>query len=336
MIILILACFFRMAAQAVTLRFFEMNIWQEGTMVKDGFKGIVDEIVRSNADIVVLCEVRNYNGVRFTPKLVKALETKGVAYHGNDSTNLDVAVLSKGPISEQTEVFSSGGSVLRCITSVLGQDVAVYAAHLDYTNYACYLPRGYDGVTWKPLDAPVTDSKLISQANRLSTRDEGIRAFLDASGKDIAAGRFVFLSGDFNEPSHLDWKPAVKELWDHHGAVVEWDCSSMLYRNGFKDAYRMVHPNVKSCPGFTFPADNNLMPVSRLSWAPKADERDRIDYIYYRANKRLRPVKAVVVGPRGSIVRSKRVMEESNDEFLLPVGVWPTDHKAVLVDFSIK
>ena len=47
------------------------------------------------------------------------------------------------------------GSVLKARIRINGRDVVVYSAHLDYTHYACYLPRGYSGVTWKNLHAPV-------------------------------------------------------------------------------------------------------------------------------------------------------------------------------------
>ncbi len=36
--------------------------------------------------------------------------------------------------------------------------------------------------------------------------------------------------------------------------------------------------------GFTFPAGNKLAEeakLEKLAWAPEADERDRIDFIYY-------------------------------------------------------
>ena len=70
--------------------------------------------------------------------------------------------------------------------------------------------------------------------------------------------------------------------------------------------------------------------------APDADERDRIDFIYYYPMSGFKPVNAYVHGPDSSIVRGKRVKEESQDSFILPEGVWPTDHKAVLVEFSWK
>ena len=52
--------------------------------------------------------------------------------------------------------------------------------------------------------------------------------------------------------------------------------------------------------------------------------------------KNLEAKKAIVFGPKGSIVRNKRVQETSKDNFLLPLDVWPTDHKGLLVTFKIK
>ena len=43
-----------------------------------------------------------------------------------------------------------------------------------------------------------------------------------------------------------------------------------------------------------------------------------------------------VVGPSKSIVRSERVEESGKDSFITPLGVWPTDHKAVMATFSLK
>ena len=46
--------------------------------------------------------------------------------------------------------------------------------------------------------------------------------------------------------------------------------------------------------------------------------------------------KAVLFGPKESIVRSQRVKETSKDEFIVPLDVWPTDHKGLLVTFICK
>ena len=203
---------------------------------------------------------------------------------------------------------------------------------MDYTHYACYLPRGYSGVTWKKLEAPVTDKAEIEKANNESLRDESIRLVIEDATKSDAD--FVILGGDFNEPSHLDWTEETKGLWDHNGAVVDWVCSKLLYEAGFRDAYRVKYPNPITHPGFTFPSDNPAMPVERLTWAPEADERDRIDFIYYIPATGWEVEDAVIVGPKSSIIRSQRVEEDSQDTFSTPADIWPTDHKGVLIKFS--
>ena len=59
----------------------QFNIWQEGTQVENGFQGIVDNIISLNPDLVTFSEVRNYNGVSFIPRLLSALEQRGVHYY---------------------------------------------------------------------------------------------------------------------------------------------------------------------------------------------------------------------------------------------------------------
>jgi endonuclease/exonuclease/phosphatase family metal-dependent hydrolase len=82
----------------------------------------------------------------------------------------------------------------------------------------------------------------------------------------------TFLTGDFNEPSHLDWtEDAFKNGKCPY--TVKWPCSSALTEIGFKDAYRTFRPNLINYPG--------------ISWSMKLPEDqgqrfDRIDYIYYK------------------------------------------------------
>ena len=44
---------------------------------------------------------------------------------------------------------------------------------------------------------------------------------------------------------------------------------------------------------------------------------------------------AVIFGPKESVVRSKVVTEQTSDRFIEPLGVWPTDHKGLLVKLLI-
>lgn len=330
-IVIFLAMLISIGMNGKDLKVFQINIWQETTMVKGAFEGLVNEIVRLDPDIVMLCEIRNYKGVQFVPRLVEALRLKGVSYNG-ETSKLDVGVLSKYEILEQKQ-NADDGAVLKACINVDGQKVIVYSAHLDYTNYACYLPRGYDGVTWEKLKTPVTDPRLIEEANRKSERDEAIVNVIADAAKE--KGNIILLGGDFNEPSHLDWTEQTKDLWDHKGAVVRWDCSVLLQNAGFKDSYRTKYPDPVACPGFTYAADNADATMEHLDWVPDADGRDRIDFIYYLPSKKIELKEVAVVGPAGSIVRNKREVEKTQDRFIEPQGVWPTDHKGILTTFTL-
>ena len=319
------------------LKVFQINIWQETTMIDGGFNGLVDQIVNLDPDIIMMSEVRNYNNVLFVPQLVKALQDKGKSYYGKHTPKVDVAILSKYKILEQECNYpdvSDAGSVLKARIEVEGREVVVYSAHLDYSHYACYLPRGYDGVTWNKLPLPIVDVATIEKMNNESMRDEAIRNVIEDSQKEI--GNIVLLGGDFNEPSHLDWGDREKNLWDHRGAVVKWDCSVLLEKAGFKDCYRTKYPNVVTHPGFTYAADNAAASMKKLDWVPDADGRDRIDFIYYRPMKNVKLKSVFIVGPRGSIVKNQRVVENTKDKIVEPFGVWPSDHKGVLAIFKLK
>lgn len=334
LLITLLSC---TSTQKKELSVLQFNIWQEGTEVENGFNAIVDNIIKVNPDMVTFSEVRNYNNIDFITHLITELEHKGAVYYGESSES--TGLISKYPILDQTYIYpleSDHGSILKAHIDMGGKKIALYSAHLDYRDYACYLPRGYSGSTWQKLEKPITDPELILAANRKSRRLEAVEKFIIDAEKEISQQNIVIIGGDFNEPSHLDWQEDTKDLWNHNGAIVEWDCSKALYKSGFKDAYREHHPNSVTHPGFTFPSDNRDAPASKLTWAPDADERERIDFIYYYPSQNISVKEVAIVGPSSSIVRSKRVEEQSKDKFILPDDVWPTDHKAVLSIFEVE
>ena len=313
----------------------QWNVWQEGTMVPGGYDAIVNEIVRLKPDFVTFSEVRNYNKTNFTARICESLKEKGLGYYSFYS--YDTGLLSKHPITDSLTVFpekEDHGSIYRLTTSVDGRKVAVYTAHLDYLNCAYYDVRGYDGSTWKERPIPTSVDEIL-KINVASQRDDAIKLFIEQANKDIAAGYNVIVGGDFNEPSHKDWIEANKNLYDHHGFVIPWTVTTLLDKAGFIDTYRQLYPNPLTHPGFTYPSDNLAKDPLKLTWAAKADERDRIDFIFYKG-KGLKATKAIIFGPKESIVYGKRVMESSKDQFLLPLDVWPTDHKGLLVTFKLK
>lgn len=319
------------------LKVLQLNIWQEGSMVPDGMGGIVAIIAQTSPDVVFLCEIRNYNDQKFMPRLLSALHEQGLNYYGK-SLDMSVGILSKYKIENSQSAFTlenKSRPMIKATITVNGQNVALYSAHLDYTHYECYLPRGYSGTTWEKIEAPVTDVAYIIEANRVAYRDEAIAAFIKDASTEIEKGNIVIMGGDFNEPSHLDWQENTKKLWDHNGIVIDWDCSMKLTEAGYKDSYREIYPDPVHYPGFTFPAANEDVDISKLTWAPEVDERDRIDFIYYYPVKGLKLKDAKIVGPSGSVYYGKMGPNDAEDEFIEPLDSWPTDHKGNVAVFTI-
>lgn len=321
-------------SKSQTFKVMQFNIWQEGVMVPDGYDAIIDQIIESGADLVALSEVRNYKDTRFCDRIVQSLKQKGQTFYSFYS--YDSGLISRYPILDSTTVFpcqNDQGSVYRALIDMNGLEVAFYTAHLDYRNCTYYDVKGYDGSTWDNRP-PMTDMDSIMMDNVKSKRDNEIMEFLKHAENDKAKGRIILLGGDFNEPSFQDWTKETKDMFDHNGLIIPWTVSTILAANGYIDTYRHFYPNPVTHPGITYPADNPLIPTNKLSWTPKSDERERIDFIYYTPYNGLVLKDVVIWGPDGSICRNERVKDDTQDPFRIGKGVWPSDHKALLVTFD--
>ena len=313
----------------------QWNIWQEGTLIPGGFDAIVTELARLRPDFVALSEVRNYNNTNFTSRLTEALKEKNLTYYSFYSD--DSGLLSRYPIKDSVVVFpvnKDHGSIHKLVSEINGREFAVYTGHLDYLDCAYYNVRGYDGYTWKETSPPKSVEELL-KLNNLSWRNDQIQVFLNEARYDIEAGRCVIFGGDFNEPSHLDWIEATAQLYDHRGMIVPWTLSLMMEQAGYKDGYRELYPNPLTHPGFTYPCYNADADITKLTWAPKADERERIDFIYYKGSG-IRVLDAKLLGTDSSVVRSKPVKDDFQDSIIKPLGVYPSDHKGVWMKFRVQ
>ncbi len=325
--------------QEGSIRVLSLNLWHHGAKVNGGFDMIARVIFDSGADFVAMSE----SDKEIPGRLVQALEKKGRKYY-SQYVGSDLALLSRYPIqrAEMAPDPKFASRLLACHVELPdGEPVIVVTAHLDYLNYATYLPRGYDGNSWKMIDTdqdgkpdPVVDIARIRKMNLASRRDESIDAFLAYARK--YPGKHIILAGDFNECSHLDWTEATKNLQSHNGVVMKWRNSSVLQQAGFIDAYRQLYPNPVTHPGATWPSP--AAGQGSTSWAPEVDERDRIDFVYYRAAQRKKALKATaaaIAGPRKYFVYNIPKDPKSKDPFVLTNHPWPSDHKGVLVDFQV-
>ena len=151
---------------------------------------------------------------------------------------------------------------------------------------------------------------------RLSTIENELRMHALEDELEVLPGLVkadipVFLVGDFNDPSYLDCKKGEVDCFP-------WPISKKLARMGFRDSYREFYPDPNINPGFTWWA--NRPKVS--GWNPSHFERqDRIDFIY-------------AAGP-SKVLRSTVIGEVLNKDVSIAITPWPSDHRAVLSEFSV-
>lgn len=325
------------------VRVLEFNLWQEGTSVAGGFDKIVDVMLASQADVIAMSEVRNYQQVDLHKRLIKALAKQGEVFYGKFGGG-DVGVISRWPIVKTDIVADStsldrGSIIAYYLRHPSGRELVVCAAHLDYRNYAVYLPRGYDGNSFKMIDSdgdgepdPVTDLKKLHAMDRASARDDALKAFVAYVKREQLTTRAVILAGDFNECSHLDWTAVTRDLFSHNGVVIKWQNSLMLQKAGFHDCWRQLYPSPVTHPGATWPSP--AWQKGSTSWAAKVDERDRIDFIYHNGCG-LQPQRAWIVGSPQYYLRNELATPATLDPFALAEIAWPSDHKALMVDFEL-
>lgn len=264
------------------------------------------------------------------------------------STGGSAGVISRYPIVDVGVVTTPGtqGGWTKAIVQVGDTQIAAYGGHLEYRYYATYLPRGYAGDVlgsgfptewrgWNKLSGPVTDVPQILAANEASGRPASAAALTADMANEREAGRLTIMGADMNEPSVLDWTESTANLYDHNGVVAPWQTSRILRDGGLVDAYRAVYPDPVTHPGFTWPADTPNVSVSQLAWAPEADERDRIDYIFFAPDDRLTLTGTRIVGPKGDIVRGARALPVSDEEIFTPQTLWTSDHKGLQSDFVV-
>lgn len=184
------------------------------------------------------------------------------------------------------------------------REVWLFNVHLFHAPYQPYQLEGIPYGKDNPFIS--TESEAISEANR--ARGHERVQLLEDMQMAIDSRLPVFVTGDFNEPSHLDWTAEVKQAGKIK-TVVRWPQSSALLEAGFEDAYRVVHPDPLTKPGYT--------------WTPKPSAKDVLDRIDFVYSRNITPTAAFVVG-------------ESAENADIVVTPFPSDHRAVLVDFKFQ
>ena len=270
---------------ALQLRVMNFNVEYGGTVVD--FNKVIEAIQIANPDIVGLEEPAGN-----TQEIARRLGWP----HFNRRTD----VISRFPI-----IDPPGGDGRYVFVEVRpGEVVAVANVHLSSDPYGPYLTQ---------RGQPLAKVLELEQALRLPE----IAPYLQVLPPLARSGIPVFLLGDFNSPSHLDWTPQTVGLRSHMPYPVIWPVSSAISAAGFTDSFRAAHPDPVATPGLTW-------------WAPRpstedvygaGDPADRIDLIF--AAGPVTTLDSIIIGEAG------------HPDVTLSVTPWPSDHRAVLSTFSV-
>jgi len=142
----------------------------------------------------------------------------------------------------------------------------------DHLNDDPYQPEILNNLTGKPLNE--SKSFIDEQINSAyKTRSE---IFFKKINKVLLNRTFeetnipVFITADYNEPSHLDW---TERAWRNGDVpcICEWPTSKGLYNIGFQDSFRTI---------YTDEVKYKLNSWS-VAWEDKGQRFDRIDIIYH-------------------------------------------------------
>ena len=193
-----------------------------------------------------------------------------------------------------------------------GQEVYVFNQHLPSNPYQPYQLLGIRPKWHKHWDTPFikTEAEAISSARKARGGDieklmQQIRALTYKEAP-------LFIVGDFNEPSHLDWTERAAKS-GRHPIKVEYPTSLEMAKAGFADAWRTVYPNEMETPGYTW------TPLTKPD-NPK-DHHDRIDFVYFRG--------------KGVKVTGVKIVGENKENADIVVSPYPSDHRAVVASFTL-
>lgn len=287
------------------VRIMTFNLWHGGDAGRQPLDATIAVITAAQADIVGLQETAG-EAPKGQPRPDRAIEiTQRLGWNYVDQGD-GKAVISRFPLGKTTPNRQGVAMTLRS-----GQMIYVFNVHFAASPYQPY----------QLLKIPYGDGIFIS------TEAEAIREARAARGQQVAAllwdvravqddGYPMFLTGDFNEPSHLDWTEAVAR--DNLCPLkVHWPSTSAVQAVGFRDAYRADHPDPLTDRGITWTSTTSL-------WDP-SDRHERIDFVFSR------PGKTVSVG-----VVDSQVLGESARSADVVVKPYPSDHRAVVADVVIS
>jgi len=217
-------------------------------------KNYINIITKNDIDIVAFqeCKMKNID--------ISKIIAKSLGYYHQyffDKTNYykkkyyHQSIISKYPIVSVNEYNNM------CSVNVNGTIVNIVNIHLDDEPY---IPYSLKGIKYTNTPHNISNKSDVVDLSFVTKRD---LIQLLMSDKNIIDSPTIIM-GDFNEPSHLDYK------------YIKWKTSKYIKKYGFVDIARHMYENASKYPLYTVDLyDKNYSP-------------ERIDIIY--GNKYLKPI----------------------------------------------
>ena len=282
------------------MRVMTFNIWVGGEAGKHPLSQTLEVIRAAKADLVGLQETRGEKKGAARPDNGRKLaEMLGWNYFDQGESP---AILTRFPIVTNTP--GRRGVSVRLPSGRLAWMFNVHLMHAPYQPYQL-LSIPY-------ADAPFikTAAEAVSEARK--ARGAQVDQLLSELKPALASGRPVFLTGDFNEPSHQDWTEGAAKA-GKCPLPVEYPSTLAVTGAGMRDAFRSVFPDEVAHPGWTW------TPTTKPD-DPK-DRHDRIDMIF-------------VAGPNVTVKRCDIVGEDERFAHIA-VQPYPSDHRAVVATIEL-
>lgn len=285
-------------AEASSVRVMSYNVFRGGTQRGQALSQTVKVIQETKADVVGIQETRSPGGDN-AEKLAQLL-----------GWNLHVAPGHQCILTRHEIVERHDGGIKIKLPS--GNEAYVFNLHLPSNPYQPYQLLGIRPTWHKHRDTPFIKTEAEAIASAKEARGGEVSGLLRQIRSLPDKETPVFVVGDFNEPSHLDWTERAAQS-GRHPIKVAYPTSLEMTKAGFADAWRTIHPDEMERPGYT--------------WSPlyKADDpkthHDRIDFVYFRG--------------RNIALTDVKVVGENNEYADLVVTPYPSDHRAVFATFTL-
>jgi len=294
-------------AGAETLTVMSFNIWGGGGNEGKDISQTVAAIRASGADVVGVQETRlegeacTADACPPTGASVAAAIAAALGWHVHDQTAENPALWANAVISRYP-IGAVSANDLGVQLDVNGTPVWLFNIHHDDEPYQPYQVLGIEY-------GPAPFVKTAAEAEGFARDTRGPAMDLLMADMTVAGDAVTLVTGDFNEPSHLDWTPEAVAAGQQPLAVM-WPTTLRLTEAGFTDAYRAVYPDPVAKPAFT--------------WTPMGDEADPEDH----------PDRIDFVFVKGARVTSASIVGETGPRSDIALDPWPADHRAVVATIA--